>query len=81
MEYLSEMTLNGTGGDEQIFGELAVGKSLGRQLGDAALARGEYLQPGKHSAARLGAGGAQFGLGPVGQRPSAGAVRNVQSLA
>jgi hypothetical protein len=71
MEYLSEMTLNGTGSDEQILGHLAVDESLGRQLGDAALARGECLQPGKHSAARLGAGGAQFALGPVGQRATA----------
>ena len=76
-EHVGEVALDGPGGDEQVLGDLAVGEPLGGQLGDAALAGGQGLEAGEQHPARPGTGGAQLGLGPVGERAGAGVVRGV----
>src|SRR5579859_309753 len=81
IEDVGEMPLHRPGGDEQGLGNLAVRKPVCGQLGDAALAGSECLKPGKHHPAWLGAGGAQFGLGPFGQCCGSKMVRRVDGLA
>ena len=75
------MPLHRPDGDEQGLGNLSVRKPVCGQLGDAALAGSECLKPGKHHPAWLGAGGAQFGLGPFGQCSGSKMVRRVDGLA
>src|SRR5882672_2791643 len=64
-EHVGEVAFDGTGGDEQVLGDLTVGQPFGGKLGDAALAGGESLQPAELHPSRPGARRAQLGLGPV----------------
>jgi hypothetical protein len=75
------VTLDGARSDEQRLRDLAVGKALARELGDPALAGCQRVEPRENDSARPRAGGAQFGLGLVGERLGARTVGDVECLA
>src|SRR6266516_338560 len=68
-------------GDEEALGDLAVGESLAREFGDAALAGGQRVESREDDPARARAGGAECGLGSVGEWLGARAVGRIQRLA
>jgi hypothetical protein len=76
-----QVALDGAVGHEQGLGDLAVGESFGRQLGDATLAGGESFETGEQHTPRLGSRCPQLGLGAVGEVPGAHAVGGVERLA
>jgi hypothetical protein len=75
------VTLDRACSDEQRLCDLAVGEALAGVLGYAALAGCQRVDPCKKDAARAGAGGAELGLGPFGERSRARAMGGVESLA
>ena len=80
-EHAREVTLDRAHGHEERLSDLAVGEAVARQLGHAPLARRQRLDPAQGHAPRLGAGGAQLGLGEVGQRRGARVMGDVERLA
>ena len=75
------MTLGRTRRDEQRLGDLAVAEALAGELGDTALAGCERVEPAEHDPARTRTGGAQLGLGVVGEGSCASSVSGVECLA
>src|SRR5829696_8265289 len=60
VEDTREVTLHRPRRDEERLGDLAVGESLAGELGDAALAGCERVEPGEHDPARARAGRAKL---------------------
>jgi hypothetical protein len=76
-----EVTLDRACGDEEGLGDLAVGEALGGELGDAALAGRQRIEPSQNDPTRARTGGPELGLGVLGEGSGAGAVGSVESLA
>jgi len=72
------VSFDGPGGDEQVLGDVTVGPAVGGELGDAALAGGQRVEPAEDEPPWPPAGGDQFGAGPLGQRQRAAAVGEVE---
>ena len=68
------MPFDGAGGDEQVLGDVAVGQAGGGELGDAALAGGQRVEPAQDEPPGPPAGGDEVGAGPLGQRQRPAAV-------
>src|SRR5215211_3571178 len=66
-----QVPFNRAGGDEQRLCDLAVGEALAGELGDAALAGGQRVEPGQDDSARPRPRRAKLGLGVSGERPGA----------
>src|SRR5450755_935948 len=64
---VGEVPFDGPGGDEQVLGDLAVGQTVGGELGDAALAGCQRVEPAEDEPSGSPAGGDEFGAGPLGQ--------------
>ena len=75
----AEVGLDRLARDEQRLGDLGVAVPLRRQLGDAALGRGELLHARAVRVARPAAGGAQLGARPLGERARAAAARRARA--
>ena len=67
--------------DEERLGDVLVRHVLGGHLGDAALARGQRLEPAQHQPARAGAGRRELGLRPLLEAGGAELVRELEALA
>ena len=76
-----EVTLDRACGDEKGLGDLAVSKTLTREFSDSALTGGQRVHPCEHDAARARAGGAELGLGLLGEPSGACAMGDVECLA
>ena len=76
-----EVTLDRARRDEERLCDLAVGEALAGELGDPALAGRQRVEPREHDPARARAGGAELGLGLLGERSGARAVGGVECLA
>ena len=55
---VGEVPFDGPGGDEQVLGDVAVGQAGGGELGDAALAGRQRLEPAEDGPPRPPAAGA-----------------------
>jgi hypothetical protein len=75
------MTLNRARRHEQRPRDLAVGQPLARVLGDPPLARGQRRESREHDPAGARARGEQLGLGMLGDRLRADAMRAVERVA
>ncbi len=67
--------------DKQRLSDLSVAVAFGGELGDAAFARGQGVNPAEHGPPWLGAGGTQFIAGSLGEEMGAAAVRDVECAA
>ena len=76
-----EVTLDCPCGNEERLGDLAVGEALAGELDNAALAGRQRVEPGENDPARARTGGAELGLGVIGERFRACAVGGVEGLA
>src|SRR5215510_3795693 len=75
---VGEVPLDGAGGDEQVLGDVAVGQAGGGELGDAAFAGCQRVEPAEDGPPGPPAGGDEFGTGPLGQRQCPAAVGEVE---
>ena len=75
---VSEVPFDGAGGDEQVLGDVAVGQAFGGELGDAALAGCQRVEPAEDQPPWPAAAGDQFGAGPLGQRQRPAVVSEVE---
>lgn len=75
-----EVTLDRACGHEEGLGDLAVSESLAGELGDAALAGCQRVEPRENDPAWAGARGAELGLGIFGEGPGACVVGGVECL-
>src|SRR5215208_2837569 len=80
-EHAGEVTLDRARRDEERLGDLPVAEALARELGDAALAGGQRVEPSEHDSSRPRSRGAKLGLGVFGEGPRAPAVGGIESLA
>jgi hypothetical protein len=81
VEDAREVTLDRARRDEEGLGDLAIGKSLAGEFGDAALAGCQRVEPCEYDPARARAGGAELGRRLLGERPGARAVGGLECLA
>ena len=75
---VGEMPFDGPGGHEQVLGDFAVGQAGGGELGDAALAGRQRVEPAEDEPPGPPAGGEEFGAGPLGQLDRPAAVGEVE---
>src|SRR6266496_3800140 len=75
---VGEVPFDGPGGDEQVLGDLAVGHAVGGELGDAALAGRQRVEPAEDEPPGSAAGGDEFGAGSLRQRDRPAAVGEVE---
>src|SRR5947207_5920745 len=70
-----EVTLDRTRRDEEGLGDLAVAEALAGELGNTALAGSQRIEPSESDPPRPCTGGAELGLGVLGERSGAGPYR------
>jgi hypothetical protein len=75
---VGEVPFDGAGGDEQVLGDVAVGQAGRGELGDAALAGCQRVEPAQDEPPGSSAGGDEFGAGLFGQRERPAAVGEVE---
>ena len=76
-----EVTLDRARRDEEGLGDLAVAEALAGELGNTALAGCQRIEPSENDPARPRTGGAELGLGVLGERSGAGSMGGVECLA
>jgi hypothetical protein len=76
-----EVALDRPCSNEECLGDLAVGEALAGELGDPTFTGRERVEPREHNPARARTGGAELGLGVLGEGSGARAVGGVECLA
>jgi hypothetical protein len=80
LEDVSEVGLDGSLGDEEALCDLAVGRALGREPGDAELAGRQGLDTGEDGPARTAAGGEELLAGALRERCGTCAVSELEAM-